>query len=195
MGSREPAGSSGPGRPGPTGEPDRYRSPIPKAPIPPSSNGTGSGGPVLGPVAGRGGPTRSPCHPYLRSNSFSGSLPPLCSRTTSHLRTIVLNGNQLEGPVPMLLLNCNSLEILDVGNNSIIGTFPTWLGTLQQLQVLILKSNKFHGPISACQTEFCFPMLRILDVSRNKFNGSLLPQVFKNFRAMIKLDDTSKGTI
>ncbi|TMX01070.1 hypothetical protein EJD97_025270 [Solanum chilense] len=108
----------------------------------------------------------------LRSNSFSGSLPTLCSRTTSHLRTIVL-----------------------YGNNSINGTFPTWLGTLQQLQVLILKSNKFHGPISACQTEFCFPMLRILDVSRNEFNGSLLPQVFRNFRAMIKLDDTNKGTI
>uniref|UniRef100_A0A3Q7G284 Leucine-rich repeat-containing N-terminal plant-type domain-containing protein n=1 Tax=Solanum lycopersicum TaxID=4081 RepID=A0A3Q7G284_SOLLC len=131
----------------------------------------------------------------LRSNSFRGSLPTLCSRTTSHLRTIVLNGNQFEGPVPMSLLNCNSLEILDVGNNSINGTFPTWLGSLQQLQVLILKSNKFYGPISACQTEFCFPMLRILDVSRNEFNGSLLPQVFRNFRAMIKLDDTNKGTI
>ncbi|KAG5611654.1 hypothetical protein H5410_022935 [Solanum commersonii] len=81
---------------------------------------------------------------------FSGSLPPLCN---SYLRTV---SNQFERPVPMPLLYCNYLEIFDVGNNTINGTLPTWLGTLQQLQTT---------------------MLRILDVSRNEFNGSLLPQV------------------
>ncbi|KAH0678906.1 hypothetical protein KY284_019991 [Solanum tuberosum] len=54
----KPAGSAGPG---PRGEPDRYRSSIPKAPIPREFDGTGSGEPVLEPVVGRGGPTRSPC--------------------------------------------------------------------------------------------------------------------------------------
>ncbi|KAK6774558.1 hypothetical protein RDI58_029797 [Solanum bulbocastanum] len=125
----------------------------------------------------------------LRRNNFTGSFPPLCAHSTFSLSTIVVNGNRFEGPVPVSLLNCNGLQVLDVGNNVINDTFPAWLGTLQELQVLILKSNKFHGPISKCRTEFCFPKLRIFDLSRNDFSGSLPAKVFGNFKAMIKLDD------
>ncbi|KAH0710187.1 hypothetical protein KY284_011614 [Solanum tuberosum] len=130
----------------------------------------------------------------LRKNNFTGSLPPLCAHSTS-LRTIVLNGNQFVGPVPVLLLKCDGLEVFDVGNNAINDTFPAWLGTLQVLQVLLLKSNKFHGPISTCQTKFCFPNLRIFDLSCNEFSGSLPAKVFRNFKAMIKLDDEDTGEI
>ncbi|TMW81507.1 hypothetical protein EJD97_009219, partial [Solanum chilense] len=128
----------------------------------------------------------------LRRNNFTGSIPPLCAQSTS-LRTIFLNGNQFEGPVPMSLLNCDGLEILDVGKNTIDDTFPAWLGTLQELHVLILKSNKFRGPISTCQAKFCFPKLRIFDLSRNEFSGSLPAKVFGHFKAMIKLDGEYKG--
>ncbi|XP_049387380.1 receptor-like protein 9DC1 [Solanum stenotomum] len=130
----------------------------------------------------------------LRRNNFTGSLPPLCAQSTS-LSTIVVNGNRFEGPVPVSLLNCNGLQVLDVGNNAINDTFPAWLGTLQELQVLILKSNKFHGPISTCHTKFCFPKLRIFDLSRNDFSGSLPAKVFGNFKAMIKLDGEDTGNI
>ncbi|XP_055801781.1 receptor like protein 22-like [Solanum dulcamara] len=130
----------------------------------------------------------------LRRNNFTGSLPPLCAQRTS-LRTIVLNGNQLEGTLPVSLLNCHGLEVLDVGNNAINDTFPAWLGKLQELQVLVLKSNVFHGPISTCQTKFFFPKLRIFDLSRNEFNGSLPARVFGNFTAMIKLDGEETGEI
>ncbi|XP_075098478.1 receptor-like protein 9DC3 [Nicotiana tabacum] len=130
----------------------------------------------------------------LRKNNFNGSLPPLCIRSTS-LTTIVLNGNQFEGHVPLSLLNCHRLEVLDVGNNAINDTFPAWLGTLQMLQVLIFKSNRFHGPLSPCQTKFCFPMLRIFDLSLNEFSGSLHAKVFDNFKSMTKLDGSDKGEI
>ncbi|KAG5620520.1 hypothetical protein H5410_005738 [Solanum commersonii] len=50
---------TGPGRPGPGVEPAPDRFPIPHPPNPPKTNGTGSGGPILEPIAGRGGPTRS----------------------------------------------------------------------------------------------------------------------------------------
>ena len=95
----------------------------------------------------------------------------------------------------MSLLKCHNLEVLDVGNNAINDTFPAWLGILQELQVLILKSNKFHGPITTCQTKFCFPKLRIFDLSRNDFSGSLPAKVFGNFKAMIKLDGEDTGEI
>ncbi|MCD7463657.1 hypothetical protein HAX54_051098 [Datura stramonium] len=126
-------------------------------------------------------------------NSFTGSLPPLCAQSTS-LSTIVLNGNRFEGTVPMSLLNCYGLEVLDVGNNAINDTFPARLGTLQHLQVLILRSNKFHGPISTRQ-KFWFSSLRIFDLSHNEFSGSLPAEVFRNFKAMIKSDGTNKGYI
>ncbi|KAM3320793.1 hypothetical protein P3S67_007995 [Capsicum chacoense] len=130
----------------------------------------------------------------LRRNNFTGRLPPLCAQSTS-LSTIILNSNQFEGPVPVSLLNCTGLEVLDLGTNAINDTFPAWLGTLQELQVLILKSNLFHGPISSCQTEFCFPKVRIFDLSLNEFSGSLPAKVFGNFKAMIKLDGEDTGEI
>ncbi|XP_059277848.1 receptor-like protein 9DC3 [Lycium ferocissimum] len=130
----------------------------------------------------------------FRRNNFSGSLPSLCTQSTS-LTTIVLNGNQFEGPVPVSLLNCHGLEVLDVGNNAVNDTFPAWLGTLEKLQVLILKSNKFCGPISTWHAKFCFPKLRVFDISHNEFNGSLPAKLFEKFTAMIKLDDAHKGTI
>ncbi|KAK4727966.1 hypothetical protein R3W88_032883 [Solanum pinnatisectum] len=131
----------------------------------------------------------------LRRNNFTGSLPPLCAKSTSLMSTIVLNGNHFEGTLPVSLLNCSGLEILDMGNNAINDTFPAWLGTLQLLQVLILKSNVFHGPISTCQSTFCFPQLRIFDLSRNEFSGSLPAKIFGNFKAMIKLDGEYTGEI
>nr|XP_009782055.1 PREDICTED: receptor-like protein 12 [Nicotiana sylvestris] len=130
----------------------------------------------------------------LQKNNFSGSLPPLCTQSTS-LTTIILNSNQFEGHVPMSLLNCHRLEVLDVGNNAINDTFPAWLGTLQMLQVLIFKSNRFHGSLSPCQTKFCFPMLRIFDLSLNEFSGSLHAKLFDNFISMTKLDGSDKGEI
>ncbi|KAH0707854.1 hypothetical protein KY289_012930 [Solanum tuberosum] len=141
----------------------------------------------------------------LRRNNFSGSLPPLCSQHTSsttsilngdgnQLTTIILNSNHFEGHVPVSLLNCVGLEVLDIGNNAINDTFPAWLGTLEELQVLILKSNKFHGPISS-RLKFGFPRLRILDLSHNEFSGSLPAEVFQNFKGMFKTDDSDKGKI
>ncbi|KAM3321349.1 receptor-like protein 19 [Capsicum chacoense] len=139
----------------------------------------------------------------LRKNNFSGSLPPLCTQITSLatsilngyqlMTTIILNGNRFEGHVPVSWLNCVGLEVLDIGNNAITDTFPASLGTLEELQVLVLKSNKFHGPITT-KLKFGFPKLRILDLSHNEFSDSLPAEVFRNFKAMIK-DDTNKGEI
>ncbi|XP_049410719.1 receptor-like protein 9DC1 [Solanum stenotomum] len=46
-----------------------------------------------------------------------------------------------------------------------------------------------------CQAKFCFPKLRIFDLSRNEFSGSLPEKVFGNFKAMIKLDDVDTREI
>ncbi|XP_031284778.1 receptor-like protein 19 [Pistacia vera] len=117
----------------------------------------------------------------LRNNNFHGSIPQTIPiRSIQYLN---LNGNKLEGSLPALV-NCSYLKVLDVGNNMIKDTFPHWLATLPELQVLILRSNRFHGPIGNPKTRVLFPKLRILDLSHNQFTGFLPTRYFENFNMM-----------
>ncbi|XVF79303.1 hypothetical protein PTKIN_Ptkin14bG0210700 [Pterospermum kingtungense] len=125
----------------------------------------------------------------LRMNNFSGSIPAEIGEC-EFLTTLGLNGNKLEGLLPRSLLNCTNPEVLDVGNNKINGEFPHWLGSLRKLQVLVLRSNEFQGPIANPRTKFPFPMLRIMDVSHNEFTGPLPAFYFKNFKAMMTVDQS-----
>ncbi|KAL1102573.1 hypothetical protein V6Z11_D05G374000 [Gossypium hirsutum] len=109
----------------------------------------------------------------LSKNKLGGTIPD-CFGTFSDqllvvLRTLNLNGNQLEGAVPQSLKNCYTLEVLDLGNNNINDTFPYWLGTLTCLEVLVLRSNRFHGDIQNFNGTFSFSSLQVIDVSRNEF--------------------------
>ncbi|XP_058216950.1 receptor-like protein 33 [Rhododendron vialii] len=119
----------------------------------------------------------------LRSNGFTGTLP-LAFAKANQLRSLDLSGNQLEGPLPRSLADCTSLEVLNVGNNKINDTFPYWLETLLELQVLVVRSNRFHGPINTSKSKFPFPKLRIVDLSYNEFNGHLPVTYFEYFQAV-----------
>ncbi|XP_017647772.2 receptor-like protein 9DC3 [Gossypium arboreum] len=79
----------------------------------------------------------------LKKNKFYGTIPPTFVKGCQ-LSNFNLNGNLLEGPLTPSILNCKGLEVLDLGNNKINDTFPHWLGSLPQLQVLVLKSNHMH---------------------------------------------------
>ncbi|KAG5551458.1 hypothetical protein RHGRI_009768 [Rhododendron griersonianum] len=76
------------------------------------------------------------------------------------------------------------LQTLVLGNNHIEGTFPFLLGALPNLQVLILRSNKFHGVIENPEINLAFPKLRIIDLSHNSFSGTFPSEFFKNWNAM-----------
>ena len=123
----------------------------------------------------------------LQKISFRGMIP-TTFRHDNQLRILNLNGNQLEGPLPRSLINCKNLQVLDVGNNKICDAPPVWLETLPELHVLILKSNRFQGPIATSKTKLPFPKLRIFDISHNEFTGILPADLPKNFRAMTSLD-------
>ncbi|KAL7163590.1 hypothetical protein ACSBR2_039661 [Camellia fascicularis] len=116
-------------------------------------------------------------------NNFHGNIPTSFAEGNK-LRTIDLNGNQLEGKVPRSLATYRHLEVLDFGNNNINDTFPYWLETLLELQSLVFQSNKVHGPIGSSKTQLPFPKLRILDLSHNEFSGFLPTTYFKHFKAM-----------
>ncbi|XP_044464771.1 receptor-like protein 6 [Mangifera indica] len=128
----------------------------------------------------------------LRKNKFSGTNPGSFAKG-SPLRTLNLNENELEGPIPRSLVNCMMLEVLDIGNNKIIDTFPYWLQSLPELQVFILHSNKFYGSVWGCfEMKHCFPKLRVLDLSKNKFGGPLPAWYFKNLQAMKEVAEVER---
>ncbi|XP_028125526.1 receptor-like protein 6 [Camellia sinensis] len=126
----------------------------------------------------------------LGINSFSGTFIATFTKGNS-LRNLNLNGNQIEGQVPRSLLNCEYLEVLDLGKNKINDTFPYWLETLTELLVLVLRFNRFHGHIGTSKTKgkHPFPKLRIIDISCNEFTGLLPTNYIKQFGAMMNVDE------
>ncbi|KAF8772939.1 hypothetical protein HU200_005341 [Digitaria exilis] len=81
----------------------------------------------------------------LRENNFHGSLPDISEDCA--LQIIDLNGNKLEGKLPVSMINCQMLHVLDLGNNLMVDNYPEWLGVLPLLKVLDLSSNSFNGSI------------------------------------------------
>ncbi|BAT80954.1 hypothetical protein VIGAN_03058400 [Vigna angularis var. angularis] len=71
--------------------------------------------------------------------------------------------------------------------------FPGWLETLPNLQVLSLRSNKFHGVITSFGTKLPFPRLRIFDISNNYFTGPLPVSYIHNFQGMMNTNDNQTG--
>ncbi|KAK9016722.1 hypothetical protein V6N11_079216 [Hibiscus sabdariffa] len=121
----------------------------------------------------------------LHKNNFHGKIPENFVEGCS-LRSLRINNNQVEGSLPRSLGNCKDLKLFDVGKNKLNDTFPNWLGNLVQLQVLILRLNRFYGQIQVDSSNVIvsFPRLRIIDISHNNFSGCLPMNFFKNLHNM-----------
>ncbi|CAL9222276.1 unnamed protein product [Arabidopsis halleri] len=119
----------------------------------------------------------------LRKNNLEGSIPDKYY-VDAPLRSLDVGYNRLMGKLPRSLLNCSALQLLSVDHNGIKDTFPFSLKALPKLQVLILSSNKFYGPLSPPnQGPLEFPELRILEIAGNKLTGGLPPHFFVNWKA------------
>ncbi|KAB1209228.1 Receptor-like protein 12 [Morella rubra] len=128
----------------------------------------------------------------LQNNNFYGNIPKGWVKG-ANLKLIDLSENQLQGQLPRSWVHCPMLEFLHVGDNEIHDTFPFWLGTLAQLKVLILHSNRFHGVINDPETNDTFPKLRIIDLSHNDFSGNLPSRYFLQWNSM-RTSDAKKLT-
>ncbi|KAG8502457.1 hypothetical protein CXB51_000368 [Gossypium anomalum] len=119
------------------------------------------------------------------SSNISGRIPgEIGNWNPNNLGYLGLNENQLEGILPLSLINCSELEVLNVANNNLSDTFPHWLGMLPKLQALILRSNRFHGSIQVSSTTFSFSRLQMVDLSHNDFTGLLPTEFFQNLKAL-----------
>ncbi|KAL5972452.1 hypothetical protein ACLOJK_041707 [Asimina triloba] len=118
----------------------------------------------------------------LGGNNLSGPLI-RTFREGCNLRTLDLSENLFEGQVPSTLSNCRALDILNLGDNHITDVFPSWIESLSQLRGLILRNNKFYGPIANVQADQSFPRLLMIDISGNHFTGALPPNLFRYLEA------------
>ncbi|XP_023635088.1 receptor-like protein 12 isoform X2 [Capsella rubella] len=124
---------------------------------------------------------------HLRNNNFSGTFSK--ESISEHLRSIDVGHNQLSGELPKSLINCTRLEFLNVEDNIFNDKFPVWLRLLPNLQILVLRSNKFHGPISFPGESSSFKKLRIFDISENRFTGVFPSDYFAGWSAMSSVID------
>ena len=84
----------------------------------------------------------------LDRNQLSGPIPAELGNLTS-LTQLVLGENQLSGPIPAELGNLTSLRLLTLKFNQLSGPIPAELGNLTSLGFLSLELNQLSGPIPA----------------------------------------------
>ncbi|GLT27008.1 hypothetical protein SLA2020_020380 [Shorea laevis] len=128
----------------------------------------------------------------LSHNNLTGIIPQCFGNLIGNkLKVIKLGHDNLQGKLPRSVASCKILEHLDLGNNQIKDTFPSWLGVLSQLKIFILHFNGFYGVISAPRSDILFPKRRIIDRSHNEFVGPLPMDYFKRWNVMANLDGES----
>ncbi|KAJ8420298.1 LOW QUALITY PROTEIN: hypothetical protein Cgig2_000418 [Carnegiea gigantea] len=110
----------------------------------------------------------------LAGNNLQGNIPPSLENCKTLNVGLVLEF--LQGQIPKSLVNCKNLKLLDLENNQLKDTFPCGLSALSQLQVLILKSNKFSGRIACPREDSIWPLLQILNLASNCFSGEITSQ-------------------
>ncbi|KAJ4904495.1 receptor like protein 48 [Raphanus sativus] len=124
---------------------------------------------------------------HLQGNSLSGIIPE--EYISDSLISLDIGGNQLSGELPKSLINCSRLKFMNMEDNKINDTFPFWLSFLPNLEILVLRSNQFHGPISFIGDSLSFPKLRIFDISANFFTGVLPSDYFAGWSVMSSVID------
>ncbi|KAL5730636.1 hypothetical protein ACHQM5_003436 [Ranunculus cassubicifolius] len=130
----------------------------------------------------------------LSSNEFFGEVPPGLALGLQPLMVLVLSNNKLGGSIPHGLFNFTylsvldlhnnhftsipstniespSLELIDISQNHISNTIPTWIANLSLLKTFVIRENSFSGPIPV---ELCNSTnIMFMDFSQNDLSGSI----------------------
>ncbi|TKW15224.1 hypothetical protein SEVIR_5G222700v4 [Setaria viridis] len=114
----------------------------------------------------------------LSNNQLTGDSPE-CPQNTTSLLMVDLKNNSLSGEFPRFF---PELGFLDLSHNKFSGSVPTWIAEqMPNLEVLILRSNMFHGHLPMQLTKL--DGLHYLDVAHNNISGSI-PSSLARLKAM-----------
>ncbi|KAI5077932.1 hypothetical protein GOP47_0007756 [Adiantum capillus-veneris] len=138
--------------------------------------------------------------PFLRTLLISECI--MSQRTTiplqlpASLQELSLRSNKaVVGSIPTALGRLKNLQVLSLAQNNLQGSIPAGLGVLKVLEHLDLSYNVLSGAVPPVLGEL--PSLSILDLSGNLLQGSI-PTSFGGLQALQKLDLSSnqlKGTV
>jgi Leucine-rich repeat (LRR) protein len=110
-------------------------------------------------------------NPNWASGVFTGS----CCTPSGIVTNINLIENNLLGTIPSALSQLNDLQSLYLGYNQLRGTIPSQLGQLSALTTLDLFSNQLRGSIPSELGQLS-AMIR-LDLFWNKLSGTIPPEL------------------
>ncbi|CAL9152769.1 unnamed protein product [Musa hybrid cultivar] len=116
----------------------------------------------------------------LSYNSLTGQIPSAI-KNCSVLKELRLQGNMLNGSIPLELADLTNLTFIDLSFNSLSGPIlsPIFaqLSPLQNLQGLLLSNNQFDGLIPS-DLSLMLPSLVKLNLSSNRLTGSIPKSIF-----------------
>ncbi|CAN6586925.1 unnamed protein product [Malus baccata var. baccata] len=134
----------------------------------------------------------------VRKNNIIGMISNLeFPENCDSLNALDLSQNQIEGQLPKSLARCRSLIFLNLAENQITDTFPCLLKNISTLRVLALRSNNFYGGIGCpvVKTNATWPVLQILDLAYNNFNGEVPGFSLTTWQAMKDNNDIGPWTV
>uniref|UniRef100_A0A0D9UX27 Leucine-rich repeat-containing N-terminal plant-type domain-containing protein n=1 Tax=Leersia perrieri TaxID=77586 RepID=A0A0D9UX27_9ORYZ len=107
----------------------------------------------------------------LSYNNFSGSMPSCLMEDINSLNVLNMKGNQLVGELPRNIVKGCALEALDFSDNLFEGRLPRSLVACKDLEVFDIGDNKING-VFPCWMSM-LPRLQVLVLRSNTFIGEL----------------------
>ncbi|CAN8305458.1 unnamed protein product [Cochlearia groenlandica] len=105
----------------------------------------------------------------LSKNGFFGEVPVSLFKFCYKTKFVSLSHNNLSGPIPDSIVNCNNLQGLDLSYNNLKGDLPRRFCDIAGLEYLSVSSNLLSGDVSE-ELRKC-KRLRHVDIGSNFFRG------------------------
>ncbi|XP_017604629.1 receptor-like protein EIX1 [Gossypium arboreum] len=123
-------------------------------------------------------------------NSLQGPLPDF-TRFLSLTNTLSLSHNQLNGSLSegfsLASSNCSKLVVLVLDGNQLTGPLPNFCNTaFMSLEELDISHNRFNGTVT--ESLECLSRLKHLLASRNSMGGIISKTLFENLTELLSLD-------
>ncbi|KAG8633649.1 hypothetical protein MANES_18G125500v8 [Manihot esculenta] len=120
----------------------------------------------------------------LNGNQLIGPLPEELGYLPN-LDRIQIDQNHISGPIPVSFANLNKTMHFHMNNNSISGQIPPELSRLPNLIHFLLDNNNLSGYLPPQLSEL--PNLLILQLDNNNFDGATIPDSYGNMTKLLKL--------
>ncbi|XP_058219496.1 probable LRR receptor-like serine/threonine-protein kinase At3g47570 [Rhododendron vialii] len=123
----------------------------------------------------------------LAENNFGGELPESISNCSTEFVFLSLDFNKLVGSIPSGIGNLINLQVLSMSLNRLSGNIPSDIGNLQKLRILRFHDNNIHGEIPASFANLT--LLLYLNASGNNLHGNIPSHIGKyHFLVSLCLD-------